>query len=466
MARTGTPCVLDGAAGVLGLVGRLHVDSERIRRAAEDFGHLVNARPCAVLEPGTVDDIRSVMTFAADHGIPVAARGGGHSLYGQGQAGDGIVIDMTSLGQVVRVTGESVVVGAGARWADVLAATLPHGLTPPVLTDHLGTSVGGTLSVGGIGGMSHLHGLQTDNVLDLDVVTGTGQQLRCSPTQNQELYDAVRAGLGQCGVIVRATLRLVTACPRVRRYKLFYDDPAVLLDDQRRLMGDDRFGYVEGRAVPAAGGAWRFLAEVAVFHQLPDGHTVDAVLDGLRHDHTAQHAEDLSYLDFLHRGDTGEQAQRATGAWHRPHPWLTVFLPDTAALPFTRDLLSGLTEDDLGEPGLVLLYPTPTERMRTPLVRRPTGPLAHQLALLRTAPPGDPSAVDRMVTENRALYERARAVGAVAYPVNALPMSPDDWRSHYGPAWEALLRAKRRFDPAAILAPEITLSPHMRKAPS
>ena len=58
--------------------------------------------------------------------------------------------------------------------------TLPRGLTPPVLTDYLNLSVGGTLAVGGVGATTPRYGLQSDNVLEIDVVTGRGEVLTCS----------------------------------------------------------------------------------------------------------------------------------------------------------------------------------------------------------------------------------------------------------------------------------------------
>ena len=116
------------------------------------------------------------------------------------------MIDMTQLRTVHDVQNDRVVVDAGAKWSEVLAATLPQGLTPPVLTDYLELSVGGTLVVGGIGGTTSQYGMQSDNVLELDVVTGTGEKVTCSPDSNADLFDAVRAGLGQVAVITRATL--------------------------------------------------------------------------------------------------------------------------------------------------------------------------------------------------------------------------------------------------------------------
>ena len=38
------------------------------------------------------------------------------------------------------------------------------------------------------------------------------------------------------------------------------------------------------------------------------------------------------------------------------------------------------------------------------------------------------------------------------YPFSAVPLTADDWRSHYGRHWKALLTAKGRYDPDNVLA--------------
>ncbi|MFD4599569.1 hypothetical protein ACFWPQ_16250 [Streptomyces sp. NPDC058464] len=45
----------------------------------------------------------------------------------------------------------------------------------------------------------------------------------------------------------------------------------------------------------------------------------------------------------------------------------------------------------------------------------------------------------------------ARAKGAIAYPVNALPMSPADRREHHGSRWSTLAEARGVHDPHGIL---------------
>ena len=89
-------------------------------------------------------------------------------------------------------------------------------------------------------------------------------ELTCSASINPDLFDAVRAGLGQCGIITRATLRLRRAPERVRRFQLFYPDLAVLTADQRRVLDEQRFDQLQGAILPDGRGGWRYQLEAAV----------------------------------------------------------------------------------------------------------------------------------------------------------------------------------------------------------
>src|SRR5206468_3223190 len=103
---------------------------------------------------------------------------------------EGVVIDMSGLNRIVSMSRQSILCEAGCTWAQVVERTAPEGLSPPVLPDFVQLSVGGTLSVGGIGGASFRWGAQTDHVLALDVVTADAELVRCSPQQNPDLFDA------------------------------------------------------------------------------------------------------------------------------------------------------------------------------------------------------------------------------------------------------------------------------------
>jgi len=72
----------------------------------------------------------------------------------------------------------------GELWIDVLKATLKEGLTPRSWTDYLYLSVGGTLSNAGISGQTFRYGPEINNVLQLEVVTGSFATCSSPPKQN------------------------------------------------------------------------------------------------------------------------------------------------------------------------------------------------------------------------------------------------------------------------------------------
>jgi cytokinin dehydrogenase len=174
--------------------GSFRTDEAARTAAADDFGHIVRNMPDGVLQAGSDLDVAAAILWARENNRKVAARGQGHSVYGRSQVQSGVVIDMRTLRGIHAVTDDQVIVGAGATWREVLAATLPRKRTPPVLAGFLDLSVGGTLAVGGVGDTTFRHGLQSDNVVEMNVVTGSGRQLTCSPHNNRDVFDAMRAG--------------------------------------------------------------------------------------------------------------------------------------------------------------------------------------------------------------------------------------------------------------------------------
>jgi FAD/FMN-containing dehydrogenase len=415
--------------------GLLRVDEASRAGAADDFGHIVHRSPHAVLLPASAHDVAAAVRWAAGQGLRFAAQGRRHSVFGRSQVADGVVADMTRLRTVHAVEGDRVVIDAGATWHEVLAATLPRGLVPPVLPDYLDLTVGGTLAVGGVGAMTSRFGVVSDNVLDLQVVTGRAELVTCSSNRDADLFDAVRAGLGQVGVITRATLALVPAPRAVRRTPISYPDLATMLAAQRRLAEDDRFAAVQGAVLPSTTGRWTFQ------------------LDAVAEDPGPPDADTVPYLDYLDRLALLERALRGNGQWSFPHPWLMTFVGDAHVEEVVGAELARLTPADLGPFGQVALSAFRRPPAATPLLRLPPDELCYAFNLVRIPATDDPAEVDRLLSANRAVYERVRAGGGVAYPVSALSMSRGDWRAHYGSAFDAFSRAKRRYDPDSVLTP-------------
>jgi cytokinin dehydrogenase len=90
-----------------------------------------------------------------------------------------------------------------------------------------------------------------------------------------------------------------------------------------------------------------------------------------------------------------------------------------------------------------------------PLLRVPDEPVIFLFSVLRTAAPDSGGAlpVDPMLATNRDLFDQARRLGGDQYPIGSIPLTPADWRQHFGPAWAFLAAARHRYDPAGILTP-------------
>jgi cytokinin dehydrogenase len=452
-ASAGEGAAASAAVAVPGLDGELVTDPAALAEAADDFGHIVHRSPVAVLRPGSVRDIVRMVRYANLHRIQVAMRGQGHTTFGQAQLTGGIVIDSRTLAAIHGISAQGATVDAGVQWLDLARATVAHGLTPPVFTDYVGLSVGGTLGVAGIGGTTQHYGLQVDNVLELEVVTGDGELRRCSPTHHRGLFEAVLGGLGQFAIIVRATIPLLPAPENARGYQLFYSELGTYLGDQRRLLDDGRFSSLEGQVIRKADDSgWEFFIDAAAYYTSPRTPDDTALLAGLSFDPAHAIVTEYSYLDWVNRLAPIVEFLEQIGIWGFPHPWLDVFLPASRTQQLVADVLADLTLADTGQ-GPVLLYPFSTRRLHRPFVEMPQEREAFLFSLLRTAVPPTPEVVGRMVADNRVVYERARDAGGKRYPIGSVQFGPADWRDHYGGDWPAFAAAKAQYDPRHILTP-------------
>jgi cytokinin dehydrogenase len=442
----------DLASGFPTFDGELRTDEASLSAAADDYGHIIHRRPVAVLRPGSIEDVVKLVRFARENGIQVAGRGQGHCTFGQNQAEAGVVIDMATLAAVHEINAGDALVGAGLRWIDLLRQTIPLGVAPPVLTDYIELSIGGTLSVGGVGAQAFRTGPQVDNVLELGVVTGRGEYVVCSPSENRPLFDAVRAGLGQFGIIVQARIRLVPAPPLTRFYELRYADFAAFMADLTTLVDDGRFDTVQGFAATTETGGYLYTIE-ATEGFAPGGEPDDAaLLAGLSFVPGEESVRDMPYFDYLNRLEPLVTFLRQIGVWSFPHPWIDLFLPEAHAERFIGETLASLDPADMGQ-GPILIYPYRGEPFQAPFLRVPPGERFFLFDLLRTAVPPTPERAAELVEQNRRLFERARLLGGFQYPVGAVPRTQADWIRHYGPLWPAFFAAKREFDPDNVLTP-------------
>ncbi|MGH2466556.1 MAG: FAD-binding oxidoreductase, partial [Candidatus Limnocylindrales bacterium] len=148
------------------------------------------------------------VTFARDRGLPLAVRGGGHSVPGFGTVDDGIVADLAGLRRVtVDPERRTARVQGGATWADFNDAANVHGLatTGGIIST---TGVAGLTMGGGIGYLARGFGLSCDNLLSARIVTADGSTVTASEEANLDLFWAIRGGGGNFGVATELEFRL------------------------------------------------------------------------------------------------------------------------------------------------------------------------------------------------------------------------------------------------------------------
>ena len=435
------------------LDGELFLAGEILEEAATDFGRIVSRQPLAVLQPGSVRDVQKMVSFARSHGIKVGGMGmvgNSHSTFGQAQVEAGVVIDLSTLNQIHEINADDALVDAGVRWFDLVQATARLGKTPPTLTDYLKLSIGGTLSEGGIGGQAFRAGLQVDNVLELQVVTGRGHLVTCSPTERPFLFNSVRAGLGQFAIIVRARIRLTDAPSRTRTYTALYNAIDLFTGDQELLVRDGRFDYIEGQAVPNNEGGWLFLLEAVKYFD-PANEPDDAILlAGLSFIPGTEATQDRDFFDFANRLQPIVELLVQLGVWQLPHPWFDMFVPGPEAPAFIQGVLDRENVGTTGR-GIVLIYPCERSKVKTPFLPLPDTEIFYLFSLLRNAvPPTNPNA---LIARNRTIYENLRNIGGKRYVIGSVPFDRADWQDHFGTQWPNFVLAKRLFDPQNVLTP-------------
>jgi len=163
--------------------------------------------PGRVERPNSADAVQRAVAAALAQGIRIKAIGAGHSFTGIALAPD-VQLDLDDLSGIVDVDRERgrVTLAAGTRLHALPGLLEPYGLALENMGDIDRQSIAGAISTGTHGTGGAFGGLATQ-VAAVTLVTGTGELMRVSETENAELLPAVRLGLGALGVIVDVTIQ-------------------------------------------------------------------------------------------------------------------------------------------------------------------------------------------------------------------------------------------------------------------
>jgi cytokinin dehydrogenase len=428
------------------LDGKLLLDGSD---ASRDFGLLIARSPVAVLLPGSVRDVATIVKYANDIGVKVAARGQGYSTYGQAMVEGGVIIDSRSLNHIHDIAPGHALVDAGIRWDELVRATLKEGRVPPVIPDNMNASVGGALSMGDGGGSSVRHGVIGDNVFELDVITGLGDLVTCSRDLRPDLFAAVLGGLGQFGIILRAKLRLERAPEMAQVYVHFYDEVEGFLADQVAFARDKTFDHLGGVVQSVPGGGVKYALEAAAYH--PSTVTPNDVAKrvGVKGRAFGFEAFSVSFWEWAFRMTSNMAHYEQAAAGETTRPWLYLYVPEASAERFIRGALG---RQELLDPatGAIRVYAMSREHFTLAFAVTPAADVFFAIEVLSSVAPAQ---VASRLGGNRKLYELARDVGGKRHPAGSLQFTAGDWREHFGGLYPMFVERKRLFDPRNVLTP-------------
>jgi FAD/FMN-containing dehydrogenase len=427
-----------------------HGDYEDARRV---HNGLIDRRPALIARCLSAADVAAAVRFATANKLEISVRGGGHNVAGRAVVDDGLMVDLSQMRTVsVEPSTQTARVGGGALWSDVNAATAEHGLavTGGAISN---TGVGGYTLGGGLGWLMSTQGLAADNLVGVELVTASGDVLDVSDDTHPDLMWALRGGGGNFGVAASFTFRL-------------RPQPMVV-------------GGLIAHPVEAAGDMLRFYRdqsarcrdELTVFGAL--AHTPDGSgtrIAGMIVCHTDPGSADADLAPFLEYG-----SPVMTHVGPMPYPVMNTLLDPgypKGALnywlsSFTTGLPDALIDTMVERFGSV---PSPMsaiiiEHFHGAVTRvDPTATaVPHRDAGYNLLLPSewlDPADTDANVAWTKDTYAAVSEHLAAGRWLNYLGDDQDDAiRAAYGPNYDRLRAAKRRYDPDNVFHRNHNITP-------
>jgi FAD/FMN-containing dehydrogenase len=189
--------------GTLMLPGAPHYETAR-----RSWNARIDRRPAAIAACASKSDVEAAIRFAAETGIKVTVRGGGHGIGGVVFQEDTLLVDLGGMRTVdVDACHRRALVAGGALWRDLDAVAGAFGLatTGGMIST---TGIGGLTLGGGIGWLARKYGLASDNLLGVEIVLANGECVRVTDDSYADLFGVLRGGGTRLGVVTEFAFKL------------------------------------------------------------------------------------------------------------------------------------------------------------------------------------------------------------------------------------------------------------------
>ena len=429
-------------------------DTPGYEEARQVWNAMIDRRPAAIVRAAGASDVVATVRLAAQYGLLLSVRGGGHNIAGNAVCDGGLMLDLSRMKSVqVDSAARTALVGPGALLSDLDRETQRFGLATPVGINST-TGVAGLTLGGGFGWLSRKHGLTVDNLLSADVVTASGELVRASDSDHADLFWAIRGGGGNFGAVTSFEFRLHPVGPEVIAGLIVHPLSAArdVLQEYRRLVAK----------APDELSCWAVMRKAPPLPFLPP----------------EVHGTEVLILALCHAGDlaAGEEAAAPFRAIGQPiadvvgpHPyagWQTAF--DALLTPGARNYWKSHDLVELSD-GLmdVLLdavadLPSPEceifiAHLGGAVNRIPAGATAYphrnvQFVMNVHTRWRDPEEDARCIGWSREFYEATAPFATGGVYVNFMPADEAQRvkQGAYGPNHDRLARIKARYDPGNL----------------
>lgn len=160
-------------------------------------------------------------------------------------------IDLARFDEVVRVDAQAGIVEAEGMttFADLADATLAAGAMPRVVPQLKSITLGGAVAGVGIEASSFRCGLVHDTIASMDVLTGDGRVLTCTPdNEHRDLFYGLPNSYGTLGYALKLTAHMMPVQPFVALEHRRFADPAALFAAVSDAVGDPDLAFLDGVA--------------------------------------------------------------------------------------------------------------------------------------------------------------------------------------------------------------------------
>ncbi|MCV7168822.1 FAD-binding oxidoreductase [Mycobacterium manitobense] len=218
-------------------------------------------------------------------------------------------------------------------YENLVAATLPYGLSPLVVPQLKTITLGGAVTGLGIESASFRNGLPHESVLEMDILTGTGEVLTATPDQHADLFRTFPNSYGTLGYTVRLKIELEPVKPFVALCHLRFDSLDDLVATMDRIVATggldgDPVDYLDGVVFSADEGYLSVGVRTGTPGPVSDYTGQDIYYRSIQHsgEDSAEKHDRLTIHDYLWRWDTdwfwcsrafGAQNPRIRRLWPR-----------------------------------------------------------------------------------------------------------------------------------------------------